>query len=241
MLSYFLLLVFSLGKWNTGVWPAWGYGKEVTLNWAAAGVKIKKQCPVECEIVHETTGYDSDADAIAMELTNHPKFGLDSKTPIAWPEKAKENPRYRHTKKVEGKELSSTLPLTALFYYEPAQNYRGYTLEDDQIKSKIDISMTPSLRSSLPVTLICPWGREVKNFLQPPPEKTADRLIAYFNEHGVAQQFRKIVNELFDVAGERMHRFGPHMRNRESPPEAGIIFIINYSSLFYFSSALRMY
>ena len=29
------------GLWNTGVWTGWGYGKDVTLNWAAAGVQVR--------------------------------------------------------------------------------------------------------------------------------------------------------------------------------------------------------
>lgn len=210
------------GKWNTGVWPAWGYGNEVTLNWAAAGVPVKKQCSVECTIVHEgSSGYDNDADAVVMELTNHPKFGYGREVPIAWPSATRDNPRRMYVSRIDGEAVPPKLPLTGLFYYEPAQNYPGYTVDDAQVQAHIDFSMTPDLDSTLPVTLICPWGRNVADYVQPPPDKKEDRFIAYFNEHGIAPQYQGIIEELFQVAGDQLHRYGPHKRNREMPPEAG--------------------
>jgi len=85
--------------------------------------------------------------------------------------------------------------------------------------------MTPAgetpLAHTLPVTLLCPWGRPVADFLAPPPPKPdAARLVAYFSEHGVAPAFRDLVDGLFAAAGGALHAF-VHKRNRELPDEAG--------------------
>jgi hypothetical protein len=68
------------------------------------------------------------------------------------------------------------------------------------------------------VTMVCPWGRKVIDFLRPPKPKR--ELIAFFNEHGVAQGFTSAVDGLFAAAGDRMHSF-QHMSNRPMPAEAG--------------------
>lgn len=203
------------------MWPAWGYGSDVTLNWAAAGVRVIKECRAQCEIVHEGgSGYD-EADAVVMELTNHPKFGYGREQPIAWPEENRDNPRSWYASRIDGQPVQPKLPLTGLFYYEPAKNYPGYTLHDLSVVAHIDFSMTPDLESTMPVTLICPWGRSVADYVKPPPAKNPDHFIAYFNEHGIASQFETIINELFDVAGSQLHRYGPYRRDRQMPPEAG--------------------
>jgi hypothetical protein len=212
-----------VGKWNTGVWPAWGYGRTVTLNWAAAGVEVNKACSVECEISHEGSAGYADADAVVMELTNHPKFGYGRDMPIAWPEESRPNPRHWYTTQVDGHKVPTNLPLTGIFYYEAAQSYPGYTAKDPAIKSRIDFSMTPDLDSTMPVTLICPWGHTVSEYLRPPPLKRSERFIAYFNEHGIAPPFLKIVEELFAAAGDRMHSYGPFRSNRDMPDEAGTL------------------
>jgi hypothetical protein len=216
-----IILATGRGRWNTGVWPAWGYGSDVTLNWAAAGVKVKKQCAVECEIAHEGSAGYGDADAVVMELTNHPKFGLGRDVPVPWPDQTKPNPRYWYTAKVDGHEVPTHLPLTGLFYYEPAQSYPGYTTDDPSVRAHIDFAMTPDLDSDLPVTLICPWGHPVADYLRIPPLKSPERLIAYFNEHGIMPAFSQLINELFQAAGDRMHSYGPVKGNRAMPSEAG--------------------
>jgi hypothetical protein len=205
------------GRWNTGVWPAWGYDPaQVTLNWAAAGVVVNKYCPMECEFTRDQD--TSTADAVVMELVNHPKFGISESVPIPWPAK-RDNPRSsgggpRPTA------IPEQLPLTVLFYFEAEQSYPKYTLMSDEVKRNIDISMTPDQSSTLPITLVCPWGKDIFDFLRNPKAKTEGRLLGYFNEHGVASSYRDIIDKLFDLAGDKLHSF-IHRSNRPMPAEAG--------------------
>ena len=50
--------------------------------------------------------------------------------------------------------------------------------------------------STLPVTLVCPWGQPVAHFLAPPPPKTPGRAIAYFSEHGEDASHAELVEGL---------------------------------------------
>jgi len=215
-----IVLSTGKGKWNTGVWPGWG-SREVTLNWAAAGVKVERKCRVECEIRHEGEQSGGPIDAVVMELINHPKFGYGRGVPVPWPERQHANPRYQYVSEVAGRRVPPRLPLVGLFYYEAERSYPEFTLRDRSVQQQIDFSMTPSLDSSLPVTLICPWGHPVADYLRPPPPKSSSRFIAHFNEHGIASQFEPIIAELFQAAGESVHRYGPHRSNMQMPAEAG--------------------
>lgn len=206
------------GKINTGVWPGWAGSnpREVTLNWAAAGVIVQKYCPYSCEITHEESKI-SEADAVVLELVNHPKFGLDGQ-PVQYPAKNRPNPRYEQSN--NNAIYSSQLPLLGTFYYEPTALYPGYTLVNPDIAARFDFTMTSSQSSTLPVTLICPWGRNVEDYLNVIPPKTPGRLLAYFSEHGAANVFTPFLDELFTAAGENIHAY-IHRRNRPLPPEAG--------------------
>lgn len=208
------------GRINTGVWPGWGDSgsREVTLNWAAAGVRVQKYCPWACEITHDENQMGR-ADAVVMELVNHPKFGLDGQA-VAWPRQDRPNPRAEDGGEIDGKPVPAQLPLLGLFYYEAAVSYPSYTLSSSDVKNKFDFTMTPDTSTSLPVTLVCPWGRPIESFLDPMPPKQPGRLLAYFSEHGTAPQYRKFVDELFSAAGEGIHAY-IHRRNRDLPAEAG--------------------
>lgn len=202
------------GRWNTGVWPGWGYGPLTTLNWAAAGVVIPKQCPVACTWTREQ-GEAATADAVIMELVNAPKFGVPHSVPIPYPS------RRPHTRTSTATQLPPRLPLLGLFYFEPASAYPDFTLANPDVAAAFDFSLTPSRASQLQVTLTCPWGKKVPELVAPPPVKSSSRFMAYFNEHGVAGEYRGMVNELFDAAGpDALHAY-VHMRNRDMPAEAG--------------------
>ena len=51
----------------------------------------------------------------------------------------------------------------------------------------VDFSVTPELTSTLPITLICPWGHPVADFAAAVPKKVPGNFIAYFNEHGIGE------------------------------------------------------
>ena len=211
-----LIVLYTEGeKINTGVWPGWGgHNREVTLNWAAAGVKVQKMCPLSCEFTHDNSRIPT-ADAVVIELVNHPKFGISEN--VVWPERRRQNPRGAAEKE---------LPLRGLFYYEPTYSYPSFTLASEDVASQFDFTATHSQSTTIPVTLVCPWGREVDDFLKPPPQKQPGHLVAYFSEHGCAGQFSQLLNELFDAAGSDtgnapngLHAF-VHRKNRDLPPEA---------------------
>lgn len=221
-----IVLSTGEGRWNTGVWPNWGQGTdEVTLNWAAAGVRVKKSCSVKCEITHDQSGIDA-ADAVVMETINHPQFlgpAADA-IPLPWPA-LRDN--LKRKLQPAPTTIPATLPLTAIFYYEAAgARYSRYTLANAELAAKFDFSMTPSQDSTLPVTLVCPWGRATEDFLAPPaavlPRKAPGRLVAYFNEHGVAPAASAFVDELFALAGKGIHAY-QNRRNADVPPEFGAI------------------
>lgn len=67
---------------------------------------------------------------------------------------------------------------------------------------------------------ICPWGRDVFDYLLSPKLKTPGHLIAYFNEHGISHHYTAYIDRLFALAGDQMHSY-VHKRNRAMPPEAG--------------------
>ena len=211
-----LIVLYTEGeKINTGVWPGWGgHNREVTLNWAAAGVKVQKMCPLSCEFTHDNSRIQT-ADAVIIELVNHPKFGVSEN--VVWPERRRQNPRGASEKE---------LPLRGLFYYEPTNSYPSFTLASDDVASQFDFTATHSQSTTVPVTLVCPWGREVADFLKPPPQKKPGHLVAYFSEHGCAGQFSQLLNEFFDAAGSDtgnaqngLHAF-VHKKNCDLPPEA---------------------
>lgn len=214
-----IILSDGNGRWNTGVWPAWGYDPDrVTLNWAAAGVTVKKYCPTQCEFTRDQDA--SGADAVVMELVNHPKFGISPDIPIPWPEK-RANARAAPGQ-TRPTALPEQVPLTVAFYFEAEQSYPAYTLASEDVRAHVDIAMTPSSASRLPVTLVCPWGRSVFDFLRRPPAKTPGRLLGYFNEHGIASEYRQLIDDLFTAAGDRLHSY-VHRSNRPMPPEAGVL------------------
>lgn len=173
---------------------------------------------MECEFTRDQD--ESGADAVVMELVNHPKFGIPESVPIPWPS-PRPNPRV-----VAGgprpTALPASVPLSVLFYYEAAQSYPRYTLQSADVASHIDISVTPSQDSTLPITMVCPWGKDVFDFMRVPGPgaKKPGRLLAYFNEHGIAREYGAVIDELFALAGDKLHSY-IHKRNREMPPEAG--------------------
>lgn len=213
-----ILLSDGEGKWNTGVWNGWGYDpNEVTLNWAAAGVKIKKVCPVQCEFSRDMSRV-GEADAVVNEAINKPKFGIPESDPFPFPP-TRDNPKAL-APGAKPTAIPSKLPLNVLFYYEAASSYPRYTLASPDFAAKFDITMTPSQKSTLPIGMTCPWGRSTYDYVRPPPAKAPGRLLAYFNEHGIARSYAPTVDKLFQLAGDKLHSY-IHRSNRPMPKEAG--------------------
>ena len=216
-------IVLSTGgdKINTGVWPNWG-PQEVTLNWAAAGVRVLKSCPTPCEITHNQADAES-ADAIIIETVNYPKFGFPDPATIVWPKNRGMNKKLL----LPGPQPTAIPPLKPLigvFYYEAEESWPRFSLSHTGIAKAVDFSMTPSMESTLPVSLICPWGRETRQFFKvpAPSDKKPGRLIAYFNEHGVAARNRAFVDEFFQAAGASQLHAYQSRKNKDLPPEADI-------------------
>lgn len=227
-----VVLYTENGRINTGVWPSWGTegGHTATLNWAAAGVQVHKSCPKPCTITHDQ-GALSRADAVIVETVNHPKFGLGG-SPLDWPSKADNRPNPRaalvqagalpRPRDDAGRELSlpSLLPAVGVFYYEPESNYPAHSAGSEEVQAHTEFSVVASMQATLPITLVCPWGKAIAQYLSPPPTKHSDHLLAYFSEHGYAERHSKKIEELFTAAGGELHAYNTR-KNRETPPEAG--------------------
>lgn len=202
-----VVLYTANGRINTGVWPSWGGEppSSATLNWAAAGVRVEKSCPWDCAFVHDDSRLEG-ADAVIVEGVNWPKFGYAGQ-PLPLP------PRSR-----------GALPVRGYFGYEPSNYFSQYGVGDASISSEFDFAMTHAgstpLAATLPITLVCPWGRNVRDFIAPPPPKTdASRLVLYFSEHGVAPEFRALLDDFAAAAGANLHAF-IFKKNRDLPEEA---------------------
>ena len=204
-----IVLYTADGRINTGVWPSWGGDppESATLNWGSAGVVVRKACPVQCTVTHDNSMI-AQADAVLCEVLNWPKFGLAGDMPL--PPRARDNPRGP---------AAPRLPLLGLFGYEPKDYFPAYTLANPALAASMDFSMTYDAATTLPISLVCPWGRPVSQFLAPPPQKTPGPLLAYFSEHGNAPQQNAFVDELFAAAGSGIHAY-VHRRNTDLPEEA---------------------
>lgn len=251
------------------MWTGWGYGKDVTLNWAAAGVKVRcatsplpphgkltasppspphatqvhKQCQYSCNFVRDE-GAIASADAWVAETVNHEKFlGAARARELGFPFPARHRPPYATPLSPgdspppghilgaadaaegggaytvpEGK--VPALPLRVQFYYDNSIGREEWTT-DPALVSQFDVTMTPDLASTLPVSLVCPWGRDPAQFLAPHPPKRPDRFMAYFSEHGPAPSDREWVENFIEAmgpggTGAHLHSY-IHWKNTELP------------------------
>jgi hypothetical protein len=208
-----VVLYSADGRINTGVWPSWGGEppRKATLNWGTAGVKVVKSCPVTCHMLHDNAHLDS-ADAVVAEVLNWPKFGLSG--PFPFPPRDRPNPRAALEPGVPAQ-----LPLRGLFGYEPRTAYPDYSLRNPEVAKEFDFSVAQDGSSTLPITLVCPWGLPLARFTAPPPAKTAGNLVAYYSEHGCSRGYLKLLDEIFLAAGDRLHAY-VHRANRHQPKEA---------------------
>ena len=114
--------------------------------------------------------------------------------------------------------VSPQLPLLGLFGYEQT-SYAPHLSVGGEFAEPFHFSSTHSRASTLPITLICPWGQPVAHFLAPPPAKTPGHSILYFSEHGEDASHAALVEGLLDAAGpDGVHAFA-HRANRELPSQ----------------------
>jgi hypothetical protein len=208
-----VVLYAADGRINTGVWPSWGGEppKKAVLNWGTAGVKVDKSCPVECHMLHNNAHLE-ESDAVVAEVLNWPKFGLSGAFPM--PPRVRDNPRAARQDGVPPR-----LPLRGIFGYEPKAAYPDYSLKNPEVARQFDFSVTQDGATTLPITLVCPWGFPVTKFLDSPPQKTQGHVVAYYSEHGCSRGYRKLLDEVVEAAGERLHAYA-HRANRQQPKDA---------------------
>jgi hypothetical protein len=198
---------------NTGVWSEFGGEppQRAELRWGNKGVVVEKTCPVSCRFTADQDWLDR-ADAVLIEAVNLEKFGVWSGE-VPLPQAVRQ-----HALAAVQATLSPQLPLLGLFGYEQT-SYAPHLSLGGEATSAFHISATHSRASTLPVTLVCPWGQPVAHFLAPPPPKTPGRAIAYFSEHGEDASHAELVEGLLAAAGaEGVHAFA-HRANRELPAE----------------------
>jgi len=196
------------GKWNTGVWSGYGDGPKVALRWAASGVVVdKSECKmtVPC-VVSQDQKLASTADAIVMETVNHPKFlgGAAQRTAFPFPSQSVVN--------------GIKKPLLGMFYYEPSVWYKEYTL-NEEMRSHFDFTMEPHASSSIPLSMMCPWGYPKAVFLNSPPSPMPSKLIAYFNDGGLDPYYKEWITWLIHELGHDVDAYYQFRNTPSGPPE----------------------
>jgi hypothetical protein len=221
---------------NTGVWAGFGAPMDekqtVSLNWAAAGLKLYKgQADARCSFVDVLPSNAAEHEhtlAVVTETVNVIKFqhGEVLEDPSLFTQTMLEQVDEQHT--------LTRPPTQVLFYFEPIEAYPRVTIASE-IRKQFDIIVEPSTpvklispsQTILPVTMTCPWFRATvpANFppslpnsnleeqthwletyfhLQPLPFAEQDFLI-HHNEHGAAaahSDFLSSFRDLIQAAGD---------------------------------------
>jgi len=104
------------------------------------------------------------------------------------------------------------------FYFEPSRSYPE-TL-DENFMTQFDITMGPSLTSTIPLSMMCPWGRSNDEYLKMPDFNQKSKFAVFFNEHGVAPQYRRFIEGLMSALGEDVDAFQTLKNRNRMPDEA---------------------
>eukprot|EP01087_Luapelamoeba_hula_P017172 TRINITY_DN5391_c0_g1_i1.p1 TRINITY_DN5391_c0_g1~~TRINITY_DN5391_c0_g1_i1.p1 ORF type:complete len:438 (-),score=36.85 TRINITY_DN5391_c0_g1_i1:121-1434(-) len=181
--SALIVLSDGKGRWNTGVWSGWGEGRSGSdLRWAAHGTRVNKKCPYDCHFTHDNSQIP-DADAVIMEVINHPKFlhnEADS-VPLAFPEKS--------------------TAMLGMLYNEPTEHWKKW-VSNPEIRDRFDFIMHTDQGVNMPITTICNWGRNLESLLtyDPQEHKKPQHDIVYFCDHGVAPEYQRFVSQFVQLA-----------------------------------------
>ncbi len=214
-----VVLADNGGMINTGVWPGWGGddSAHARLLWAADGVEVNKPCDYPCKFVHGDPAVYHDADAVVVETVNHPKFGHDGK-PMPWP---------------VGNQQTHT-PLVGAFGLEPVEAYPRYQPTSPEMAAHASFSMSYLPTSTLPVSLMCPWGLPpaspaaaavfgelAASYLHPVSAQSvpSNGAIAFFSDRGISSDTWSLLQRLAQVAGAKLHTFvGPGGLRKQAVP-----------------------
>jgi len=137
-------------------------------------------------------------------MGNHPKFLGGRAESSAFP-----FPATRQATPVK-------LPLLGMFYNEPHVWYPQYTT-DEGIRSHFDITIEPRASSSVPITMVCPWGKPRSAFLLPAPAKNPSTLMGYFSGGGMDSYYSAWVTAFVEEMGADIHAYYL-LKNMEFPP-----------------------
>jgi hypothetical protein len=201
---------------NTAVWSEYGSSnpQRAELRWGNTGVVVEKTCPVTCRFTSDQAALGA-ADAVLIEAVNFQKFDeWDGELPM--PVSSRPHP----LADVQAT-LSPELPLMGLFGME-ATEYAPHLSLGGEHAVGFHFSVTHNADSTLPVTLVCPWGQPVAHFLAPPPAKDPAHFMAYFSEHGVNAEHAALVEGLLAAAaaaapaGPGIHAYS-HLANTPLP------------------------
>ncbi len=221
---------------NTAVWSEYGGAppQRAELRWGNTGVVVEKTCPVACHFTSDQAALAT-ADAVLIEAVNFESFGVwEGHLPL--PEASRPHPLA-----AVQSTLSPQLPLLGLFGMEPADHAPHLSLGGEHT-GDFHFSVTHNADSTLPVTLVCPWGQPVSHFLAPPPAKDPAHFMAYFSEHGVSAEHSALVEGLLAAAaaaaapGPRIHAYSylantPLPAGLEANLPARLAHIANFSYL----------
>lgn len=191
------------------------------LPWAAEGVRVTKSCDVSCYVT-DSQGLAPMADAIMMEVR---KFfcamvgaklyrlsiiqGLLEMLPLIG-----------HVRKqINCGECFTTSHLNNFLPFYPPKfwiilillSHQNRFITHSWLRHQI---LTSTQDSDMPITLICPWGRNPQAYLSPPPSKHAGAPVCDFLGH-VPPGYHGLLESLRDHI--KVDSFGGPWKNADAP------------------------
>ena len=90
-----------------------------------------------------------------------------------------------------------------MLYNEPTHFWKEW-VRDPNILEHFDFVMhTDRSASTLPITTICNWGRDIKEYLEDKKDKKIEgRDIIYFCDHGIAREYSGFLDEFRQIIAE---------------------------------------
>eukprot|EP00004_Rigifila_ramosa_P027977 TRINITY_DN9325_c0_g1_i1.p2 TRINITY_DN9325_c0_g1~~TRINITY_DN9325_c0_g1_i1.p2 ORF type:complete len:433 (-),score=83.48 TRINITY_DN9325_c0_g1_i1:28-1326(-) len=138
--------------WYTAKWAGWGQDGDIVTVPGAMGMRAHKPaCPVSCRVSHQIELLPN-AHAVVIETVAHMRTHgpLGRVLPFPYPPKR------------EGQ-------LRGAFWFESTKdpNYLKHT--SAEYLQDYDFTISPKRDSDVPVSAACLWGKELSDYLAPPP------------------------------------------------------------------------